>query len=213
MSTKILLIRHGETLWNAEDRIQGQYDVQLSATGVEQAKLLNLRFKILNLGPVYSSNLKRSLETAQIALDARREEIQTSSALRERHFGRWEGLLWSEVLRQFPKEAEQFLRDPVGFTPPGGEPWLKMQERAFQEVSLITQRHPEQSVVVFTHGGPIKAIILKALGIEPQLWRQLSTLNASLSVLELKAGVWRLIALNDTCHLNNPWPKKEEPIG
>jgi broad specificity phosphatase PhoE len=211
MGTKLFLVRHGETAWNAEDRIQGQEDVSLSGVGREQARQLNPRMKALKVDRVYSSDLQRSLETAKIALEGTGLSIETKAELRERGYGEWEGFLWSEVVDKFPEEARRFLNDPVGAAPPGGEPWLQMQERTFREALEIARRHPGERVAVFTHGGPIKAIVLKALGMEPGLWRQISTHNASLSVLEL-AEVWRLVGFNDTCHLKK-LEEKGEPIG
>jgi len=224
VSTNVILVRHGETSWNAQERIQGQHDVPLSMDGVQQARCLQARFQSLHVSYAYSSDLKRSLETARIALEGTELPIPTRIQLRERGFGEWEGKLWTEIVQQFPKEAADFLKDPVGFNPPGGEPWIDMQNRAFEEVTRIAQSHPGCSVAVFTHGGPAKAIVLKALDIRPSLWRQLKTHNASLNTLELTSKGWRLVCFNDTCHLNNlsrqtspvnqeTGQAKREPIG
>lgn len=212
MSTRIVFIRHSETEWNTENRIQGHRDVLLSETGLKQARKLNSRIKALRPDFAVSSDLQRSTETARFALQGTSLAPETTPLLRERNYGAWEGFSWPEVVKKFPGESSQFLNDPVGTTPPGGEPWLEMQERVFHEVARIAQDHPGKCIALFTHGGPIKAFVLKALGMDPVLWRRILTRNASLTTLDLASNGWRLVGFNDICHLNE-LEEKGEPIG
>src|SRR5262245_38220710 len=123
MPTQILLIRHGETEWNRDERIQGQKDIPLSPIGEKQARLLGLRLKKVLCQAVYSSDLSRTRRTAEIALEGRSLPIVFTPALRERDFGRWEGLTWDQIQREFPAQAEQSRRDGVSHEVPGGETW------------------------------------------------------------------------------------------
>ncbi len=208
MPTHILLIRHGETAWNREQRIQGQKDVPLSALGEEQARLLGRRLGEVPLAAAYASDSLRARRTAEIALEGRGVPLTLSPALRERNFGSWEGLLWTEIERLFPEEARRFFEDSVRFTVAGGETWNQMQSRVFQEVERIAARHAGRTVALFTHGGPCKAAVLAALGLPALQWRQWVAANASLHRLvreEAADGqgrvLWKLAGFNDVAHL------------
>jgi broad specificity phosphatase PhoE len=205
MPTQILLIRHGETLWNRDQRIQGQKDVPLSSAGEDQARRLARRLEPLPLIAAYSSDSARALRTAQIVIGGRGLSIETSASLRERNFGAWEGLLWTEIQTKFPAQAARFHEDSVHFTAEGGETWNQMQERVFRKITEIVDRHSDGTVAVFTHGGPCKAAIMAALGLPPVQWRVWVASNASVHRLihEGKSGrrLWKLGGFNDVAHL------------
>lgn len=208
MPTHILLIRHGETAWNREQRIQGQKDVPLSPLGEEQARLLAHRLKDVPLAAAYASDSLRARRTAEIALEGRAVPLAFSSALRERNFGSWEGLLWTEIERLFPEEAKRFFEDSVRFAVADGETWNQMQARVFQEVERIAARHAGRTVAVFTHGGPCKAAVLSALDLPALQWRQWVAANASLHRLVRQEpsngrgrALWKLAGFNDVAHL------------
>src|SRR5690349_17894064 len=114
--TLIFLIRHGETAWNREGRIQGQRDTPLSPRGEEQSRRLSARLKNFSLDEVYSSDSLRSRQTAEIALEGRQLPIAFSAGWRERNYGEWEGKTWAELHRLSSAEADRFDQDPVDFT-------------------------------------------------------------------------------------------------
>lgn len=209
MPTHLILIRHGETEWNKSLRIQGHEDVPLSRAGEEQAKLLGRRLKTLDLDAAYTSDLSRSARTAELALAGLKLPLVSAPELRERCFGRWQGLLWPEVEKDFPTEAKAFHADPFQFAPPEGETWNQMQSRVFQKVEEAAARHPNQTVALFTHGGPCKAAIFAALGLPPAQSRLWGVSNASIHRLargEPPRGSgrspWTLVSFNDTAHLD-----------
>jgi len=219
---KIILVRHGETVWNKEERIQGQQDVPLSPTGLDQAKRLQKRFESLRISAAYSSDLERSFQTAKIALPGRKVRIETYVELRERYYGSWEKRLWTDIVRDQPQDATRYLNDDsVNFTPPEGEPWLKMQDRIYRVMLSLIERHRNESIAVFTHGGPIKALIVKVFEMRTEFWRRLSIHNASLTGLDVTHDVWILKSFNDICHLTPKEksldtfqdPEKRELIG
>lgn len=204
MSTKIILVRHGETEWNKEDRIQGHRDVPLTELGRDQAKSLGTKLRETNIRVAYASDLSRARETAEIALRGLNIPLHPSPALRERSFGAWEGKLWKDIVNNIPEDVKQFRQDPLNFAPQGGETWITMQRRVFSEVKNAAARHVGETIAVFTHGGPTKAVILEALDLPSTKWRGLLTDNASLSILEWNetTSLWQLLNFNDTCHLN-----------
>lgn len=206
--TEIILIRHGETAWNKESRIQGQRDTPLSPLGEEQSALLGARLRGEELAHAYASDSIRASRTAQVALAGREVALTVSPAWRERAFGSWEGLLWEEVRRRFPEDARRFEADSVGFSPAGGESWNQLQDRVFDELKVVAARHSGQKVAVFSHGGPCKAAIFAALGLPPQGWRQWVTANASIQRLlwDPQRNAWKLAGFNDTAHLRKTAP-------
>ncbi|HRY28677.1 MAG TPA: histidine phosphatase family protein [Elusimicrobiota bacterium] len=207
MPTHIVLIRHGETDWNRLQRIQGHQNVPLSPLGEQQAGQVGRRLRQLDIAAAYASDLDRAARTADIALADWNGRVVHTDSLRERCFGEWEGRLWPEIEKTFPTDARRFHEDPVGFSPPGGESWNQMQERVFNKIEGIARDHPDQTVAVFTSGGPCKAAILAALGLPAGQWRLWVAGNASLHRL-WHAGAngngtkpWRLLSFNDVAHL------------
>jgi len=157
VATTLLLARHGETDWNRDRRIQGHSDVPLNDAGRAQAAELGRRLDVLRLGAVYSSDLSRARETAVIAVGGRLPVIELD-ALREKHFGTWEGLTDADVLRRFPNARAGQWGD--------GETGEKMSSRVVAALLGIAAAHHDETVLVVTHGGPIRAA-LRREGIDP----------------------------------------------
>lgn len=208
MPILILLIRHGETAWNREGRIQGQRDIPLSPRGEDQARLLSARLRNVALDAVFSSDSLRSRRTAEIALEGRSLPLLLSSGWRERDYGEWEGKTWTELHQHSAAEAERFDQDPVDFTPPGGETWNQMQSRVFNELQQVVAAASGRTVGIFTHGGPCKAAVFAALGLPPAHWRNWVSDNASIqkliwdgALIARRRSPWKLAGFNDTAHL------------
>ncbi|HET9437226.1 MAG TPA: histidine phosphatase family protein [Gaiellaceae bacterium] len=151
MATTILLVRHGETDWNRERRVQGHTDTPLNATGREQAAALAAALAGEPVAAVYASDLARARDTAQAVAQERGLEVRIDPDLREKHFGTWEGLYDHEVLERFPEAAT----GPWG----DGETTEQMLERVLAALSEIASRHPGEQIVAVTHGGPLRAVL------------------------------------------------------
>jgi broad specificity phosphatase PhoE len=149
--TAIILVRHGETDWNRDRRVQGHTDVPLNDAGRLQAELLAAVLAEEQVDVVYSSDLERALETASIVAGPRSLTVTPHAALREKHFGTWEGLTDTEVLGRFPDAAHGHWGD--------GETTEEMADRVLAAVLEIGAAHPGQAVVVVTHGGPMRALL------------------------------------------------------
>jgi alpha-ribazole phosphatase len=164
--TRLLLVRHGQTTWNGEARIQGQTDTALSDLGERQARRLGARLAGEAIDAAYASDLQRAWRTAEIALDGRPHEIVRDPAWRELHFGAWEGLVYDDAARRDPDLAKRRLRDPAHVAPPGGENLADLARRVLPAAQRLHTSHGGQTVVVVTHGGCVRVLVCTLLGLE-----------------------------------------------
>ena len=149
--TEILLVRHGETDWNVERRVQGHTDRPLNATGEEQARTLADELRGERLDAVYASNLSRARETARAIADPLGLTVEELPALREKHFGTWEGMLDTEIRERFPDSHN----GPWG----DAEVMAEVSERVLGALRTIAECHPDGRVLVVSHGGPLRAVL------------------------------------------------------
>jgi len=156
--THLYLVRHGETDWNIQGRWQGQINVALNAKGQKQAQDLAKELAGANLQAIYSSDLRRAIDTARPLAQLTGLTIQTDARLREIHQGIWQGRLASEIQAHYVDVFQQRVSDPLTISPPGGETVAQVQDRALQAVHEIVQRHPDERVAIFAHGFVIAVI-------------------------------------------------------
>ena len=154
---ELLLVRHGETDWNREHRIQGHTDLPLNATGLEQARALADSLAATALTAVYSSDLSRALQTATAVATVHGLAVQFDRDLREKNFGSWEGLTDTDVAERFPNAVRGRWGD--------GETTDEVAARAVRAIERIRARHLTGAVLVVSHGGTLRAI-LGHLGVE-----------------------------------------------
>lgn len=198
--TTLIFVRHGETVFNRDNRFQGQADVPLSPVGVRQAELLRARMPQLGPDIVISSDLERAWRTAEIALDGR-WGFQRDARLKEVGFGEWEGLTLDEARRRDPQLVEDWMACPSAVRPPGAESLEEMQARCLRSVIELTQAHPGRRVLIVGHGGPIRVLICRLIGAPLPVARQFVAANTSVSIVAYSARGPRLIRYNDTEHL------------
>ena len=149
--TTILLVRHGETDWNVERRVQGHSDRPLNDTGIAQAAALVEELADEQIDAVYTSDLARAFDTASGVAASRGLQVVALPELREKHFGTWEGLTDVEIRERFP----QALTGPWG----DGETSDELAERVLAALRSIAADHPGERVLVVTHGGPVRAVL------------------------------------------------------
>ena len=149
--TGILLVRHGETDWNLEHRVQGHTDVPLNETGHEQARVLAEHLATASLVAIYASDLVRARDTAVIVAEVLGLDVTLDPDLREKDFGSWEGLTDVEILQRFPDAVRGRWGD--------GETTDAVTVRALAAIDRIRARHPAAPVLVVSHGGPLRAIL------------------------------------------------------
>lgn len=161
MSCTLLLIRHGATAWNREGRYQGHADPPLDRTGRAQARRLARALGGLRVDAIYSSDLRRAVETAAPLAGALALPVQTDARLRELHFGAWDGRRVEEVIAGDPAAWEAWWSDPVALAPPGGENVPALWARLARALAEIGGRHPGGTVAVVTHGGPLRLVMAR----------------------------------------------------
>lgn len=167
---KMIIVRHGQTEWNALHRYQGHTDIQLNDTGRSQAISLGryLQHKE-QVEAIYCSDLSRSRETADLIAQAVNLPVTSDPRLREINFGRWEGLTFSQVYEQFRREFDDWFNHTAEFRAPGGESFQQLLARSLQALQEIANEH-EGTVVVATHGGVIMALLYH-LEAADHLWK------------------------------------------
>lgn len=201
MTTTILAVRHGETRWNAEGRMQGHLDSDLDPSGVAQADALGRRLAGQRIDLVVASDLGRTLATARGITAHTRHEIRTDPRLRERHLGIFQGLTGTEAALQHPEDWRRFKsRDPAHDLS-GGETLRTFSARCVGCVSALAETHPRSTILVVTHGGVLDVLFRHTTGLPLEAARTFTLLNASLNTFEIDAGLWTLLHWGDIAHL------------
>ncbi len=201
-AAKLIVIRHGETEWNSKGIWQGQLDSPLTEKGVSQANAVGQRLKdFLPIESIYSSDLGRCLRCAQLAADLLGLEVRTDLRLRERSFGVIEGMEKKVSQVKFPGVWDRLNKRDENFAPEGGES-LKEKQMRFDEIyNELAEENKGRTVVVFTHGGGVDAILRSALGITMKMERPYTLWNCAINVFSFKKCCWSLDTLGDVSHL------------
>jgi len=202
---RLLLVRHGQSTWNREHRIQGQLDAPLSEEGRRQAERVGQRLARVSAGRhlagFYSSDLKRAVETAALISDAISALPAATANLREIYLGQWEGLTTEELAQRFPEAWGRWTEEPSWDVVPGGEGAAAFETRVLAELDSIIARHDTGDVVVVTHGGVIQVALHRVVGRANHGLFPFRIENASISVIEKRNGRFVVSGVNDTSHL------------
>lgn len=198
---KLIWIRHGETSWNSEFRLQGSSDVELSAAGLLQADCLAAHFPG-KPDKIYTSPLMRA-QAFSVPLAGRFRLVPTVlTELREMSFGRWEGLRYMDMEPEMQASFERWYADPVNNCPPGGEAAASLTKRVERAVKIImSEMATTETAAIVTHGGVIRVAVTMLMGMAPAMAARFRIDTASVTVLEYLAGQWQLACLNNICHL------------
>jgi broad specificity phosphatase PhoE len=203
--TRVFLVRHGQTEWNATGRLQGHSDSQLSERGRAQAQAIAARLSREQIHAVYASDLSRASDTAAPIAEAHGLDTRILPALREISYGQWEGQTQAELERNFPEVWQEYhVRRRLDYAVPGGESWRAVFARVTAALEQILQDHhgPDEAVVLVGHGGSLRIPVLHALGAPLDALRRIPILgNASLSRLDYRSPEeGRIVFLNETAH-------------
>lgn len=199
--TELILIRHGETEWNRELRFQGHVDVALNATGLEQARRLAQRLTGEAAHRIYASDLMRAQQTALPLGQAMGLATLTDPALREQSFGQVDGMRVDDIKAQHPQAWEGWLRFEEDYCMPQGETTRQFHGRVMDAVHRLVAAHPDETLVVVTHGGVLDMIYrtARALGLNGP--RQSDIPNAGLNRIRVQDGAIDILAWADVAHL------------
>jgi probable phosphoglycerate mutase len=202
---KIILIRHGETAWNAERRLQGHLDIPLNAEGERQARLLAGALAAEPIDLIVSSDLQRARQTAQAVATPRGMPLHVEPGLRERCYGGFEGLLYSEIEQRFPAEfAAWQARDVDAVLPSGkncGETFRQFYTRSTDAILGLARSHPGQTIAMVAHGGVLECAYRMALGLPLETPRDFKVFNASINRFHMEEGRLLLDSWGEVEHL------------
>ena len=199
---RILLARHGLTDWNIQNRFQGQSNIPLNVVGVRQAQALGSRLAGEPIDHIYASDLDRTSQTASAIAAHHQCPLALTSALRELHFGEWEGLTYEQIQESDPQGLETWNQDTLDYAPPGGESLKVLANRISTFKEDISTRHSRGTVLLVTHGGCLQVLLCLALEVSPQRYWQFRLSPASLSEIRFYQAGAIISLLNDRCHLN-----------
>jgi len=200
--TEILLVRHGETLWNRQGRMQGQHDSPLTPTGLHQARQLARRLARVEFAALYSSDLGRAHQTARCIADETGHEIVAEEGLRERNFGIFEGLTNAEIKTKFPEDHELFAKRLPHYVMKGGESAARFMQRALSTLDRIAGTHVGEKIVVVSHGLVLDALYRAATNMPLEIPRGFPLLNCSLNTFRRTHAAWVVVDVCDVGHLS-----------
>jgi broad specificity phosphatase PhoE len=201
VATSIYLIRHAETTWNAERRMQGRLDAPLSERGVHQLAALARAMRSVPLTAAYASPLGRAVRTARAVAEPHGVPVRTLDALSEMDQGGWESKLMDEIEAHDGPLLRAWWDTPDAVRMPDGESLQDVQARALHALGEIVARHPGQHVSVVAHGGVNKTLLLWALGAPLASYWRIRQHNACINHIDVDATHARVLTLNDTAHL------------
>lgn len=200
-ATRIIAIRHGETAWNVDARIQGHLDIPLNDNGRWQARRLAEAVAREGLGAIYASDLGRALETAQALAQVTGLPVVTHRGLRERGFGIFEGLTFAEVEARWPEAALRWRRRDPEFGPQGGETLREFYARCVAVAGALAEPHAGQAIALVAHGGVMDCLYRAASHLDLSAPRTWQVGNASINRLLYAQGSFSLVGWSDTFHL------------
>ena len=204
-ATRIIAVRHGETAWNVETRLQGHTDIALNDTGRWQAQRLAQALGDEEIAQIYASDLSRAHDTAQaiasIAAKLKTRAVQLHTGLRERAFGMFEGQTHAEIAEKWPEENTRWKHREPHFAPSGGESPTQLIERVARTVNELAAGHLGQQIVLVSHGGVLDMLYRLATNQAVDSPRTWELGNAAINRLLWTPDALTLVGWSDTLHL------------
>jgi broad specificity phosphatase PhoE len=199
---RLLLARHGQTGHNSERRFTGWADPPLTRRGRAEARALGRHLRDQPIDAVYSSDLRRAMETAALATAGRDGgEPIADPALREANFGEWQGLTFDEARDRNPAEAEALLARSIDFCAPGGETIPQVHARITKFAGILHERHHGATVLIVASGGPLQILVAELFAMPIEAHWRLGMHNCALTIINFVQGEPLLTLLNDRSHL------------
>jgi len=197
----VVLVRHGETEWNRVQRFRGRIDIQLNETGRRQARALAKRLSGWPIAAIYSSPLKRALQTAEPVAEACGLEVQILQGVTDVDYGTSAGLSPEEAAARDPEVHEIWVQTPLLTRFPGGESLQQVRERAWSALKEVSGAHEGETILLVSHVVVNRVLMCSALGLVGDAFWRIGQDNAAINILEGAKGRYHLLLLNDTSHL------------
>ncbi len=202
-STLVYAVRHGETLWNTQGRLQGHQNSALSPRGEAQAQALGRALQGQRFDALYCSDLGRAKQTAAlISAHVEAPPVQTLPELRERSYGALEGLTWDEVEARFPDVPVALIRGGPDTVPPGGEALEDFVERGHGALTQLARKHPGEKLLIVSHGGVLATFLRRVLGVPQTAAHTFQTRNCALNIFGYQDDRWLLKTWGAASHLS-----------
>ena len=198
---KLIIVRHGETEWNKQDKAMGQLDSPLTPKGFQQAYAIANRLRRLSFTTLYSSDLGRAVQTANIIAEICGKNVIFDSELREWNMGIFQGFTFSEMDEKFPKERQDHKQMRYEYVIPAGESLRQCRDRGYRALNRIAERHLDETVVVVTHGFVLMNFCEMVFNLPPGNGWPFKLHHASFCSFEYVNRCWSLVVWNDTSHL------------
>ena len=200
-ATRIIAIRHGETAWNVDTRLQGHLDIALNPKGLWQAAQVARALAGDSVEAIYTSDLQRAWHTARAIAQTTGAPLVASQDLRERCFGSFEGKTYVELEAQWPEDSLRWRKREPDWAPPGGESLLALRQRISGTVAAMAVQHVGGQIVLVAHGGVMDVLYRLATGQELQAPRTWHLGNAAINRLLWTSEGLTLVGWGDTAHL------------
>jgi len=197
---RILLVRHGESVGNIDDKYSGHTDDGLSDLGREQVKKVAARLRGEQIAAVYASDLIRAYETAAAIAAEHGLTVVKMPGLREINFGDWDGVPGAEIMQRWGEDITRWREDPMRVRAPGGETYTEVRERFLASLQAIAARHDAETVAVVTHGGPIAALYCELL---QKKFYECAVKNTAVCELEFGPDGLKIVSHGDASHLED----------
>ena len=202
-STRIVAVRHGETAWNVDTRIQGHLDIPLNDTGLWQAAQLGQALSDEPIAAIYASDLQRAHATGQAVAHTTGARLVAEPGLRERSFGHFQGRTFAEIEAELPEDALRWRKRDPHYAPEGGESLVALRARIERTVTTLAQQHTGEQIVMVAHGGVLDVLYRLATRQELQAPRTWQLANAAINRLLWTPDGLTLVGWADTQHLDN----------
>ena len=203
MTVKLILVRHGETEWNRKLKFKGSRDIELNETGREQAEKLAERLSKKEIDKIYTSDLKRAYNTGKEIAKRHDLEVEQIPDLKEISFGQWEGLTYKEIKEECEFSVDDWSKDPVNNSVPGGESLADVQTRVMPALEEIISKHQDEQIVIAAHGGVIKVLLGSLLEMPLKNCWSLEQDNTAVNIIKFYGEQIGFKLINSTAHLED----------
>jgi len=199
--TRIVLIRHGQTEWNREERFRGRVDIDLDEVGIRQAKAVAEWVAQWEVAAIYSSPLKRAMVTAEAIAACLGLPVETLERLNDMHFGVWQGMPIAEAEEKYPQLFDIWRYSPERLRIPDGETLEDVRSRVVATVDDLVAKHQNETVALVTHRVVCKVLLCHLLGLDNSHFWQIAQDTTAINLFEVSDGRFTVRLINDTCHL------------
>jgi probable phosphoglycerate mutase len=201
-TTRLIVIRHGETEWNIQNRFQGHLDSKLTPPGIKQAEAIADALKGESYDMIYSSDLERARQTAEIIASRLNMKVHAEKDLREINLGVMQGLKKDEFITKYPEVISKYHANP-DYVIPGGESKLQLYKRVTGILGKIIKKHKGHSILLIAHGGVLDCIIRHTFDIPLNKERNFSLFNAGINRFAIANGEWKMESWGETSHMRD----------